>query len=147
MGMNPRLKTLYKEVILKHNAQPFHFEKKETADLKIEGNNPLCGDRFQFFLELVEGKITTAHFHGFGCAISKASASILTQKIEGKTLAAAREICADFLQFIEGENREQLMDENQEAFLAVDEFPARKECAVLGWKAINDYLSEEDFRL
>ena len=140
--MNPQLKKLYQEVILKHNAQPFHFEKMDLADVNIEANNPLCGDRFQFFLNLSDDKISAAHFHGFGCAISKASASILTQKLEGKTIAEAKILCLDFLKFIEGENRVQVRDEETEAFAAVDEFPARKDCAALGWQAINDYLSK-----
>ncbi len=139
--MNPRLKNLYKEVILMHNAKPFHFQKMENEEGMIEANNPLCGDRFQFFLQEENGRITAAHFHGFGCAISKASASILTQKLEGKTRLEAQKLCRAFLAYIEGENRATISDKEIEAFAAVDEFPARKDCAILGWKAINDYFA------
>ncbi len=140
--MNPRLKSLYKEVILTHNAKPFHFQKMEAIENTVEANNPLCGDRFQFFLEEADGKITAVHFHGFGCAISKASSSILTQKLEGKTRIEAQKLCAAFLGFIEGENRTDVSDQEIEAFAAVDDFPARKDCAILGWQAMNDYLSK-----
>lgn len=141
--MNPRLQQLYKEVILQHNAKPFHFEKIETTT-PIEANNPLCGDRFRFFLEWEDDRVKSAHFHGFGCAISKASASILTQKLAGKSLAEVKDLCQTFIQFIAGENREQINDEALEAFAAVDEFPARKDCALLGWTALNDYLSQQE---
>lgn len=141
--MNPRLKQLYKEVILRHNAQPYHFEKVEEG-LIVEANNPLCGDRFRFFLEVDKERVVKAHFHGFGCAISKASASILTQRLEGKTISEAKDFCSFFLDYIEGENREAISDDAIEAFAAVDEFPARKDCAALGWKAINDYLSNKE---
>lgn len=141
--MNPRLKQLYKEVILQHNSKPFHFEKRTTGK-PIEANNPLCGDRFRFFLEWEDDRVKVAHFHGFGCAISKASASILTEKLAGKSKTELKDLCQAFIQFITGENRDQINDEVFEAFAAVDEFPARKDCALLGWIALNDYLSQQE---
>ena len=140
--MKKKLKLLYREVILQHNKSPYHFEKKENWEPLIEANNPLCGDRFQLYLQIEGDCIRAVYFHGFGCAISKASTSILSQKLEGRTKVEAREICTSFLQFIDGENRALISDDAIQAFAAVDEFPARKDCAVLAWVVLNDYLSK-----
>jgi len=70
--MNDKLKRLYQTVILKHNKAPFHYEKKETATHRLEAYNPLCGDRFDLYLDVKNGIIEAIHFHGYGCAISKA---------------------------------------------------------------------------
>ncbi len=142
--MNERLKSLYQNVILQHNKTPYHFEQQAAAAQTIEANNPRCGDRFQLYLDWEDNRIKTAYFHGFGCAISKASTSILTQKLEGCTWVEAQALCQHFLQFIEGENRAAVQEEAIEAFAAVEEFPARKDCAVLVWKALNEYLSKEE---
>ena len=142
--MNEKLKQLYREVILQHNARPYHFAKQQSADVIIEANNPLCGDRFSFYIDLENDQIQTAGFYGFGCAISKASASLLVGKLEGKSIVEALAFTQEFLEFLDGQHRETFQDELLEAFAAVDEFPARKECAQLGWLAINKYLSESN---
>jgi len=87
--MNDKLKQLYKTVILKHNNAPFHYEKKEMAPHQLEAYNPLCGDRFNLFLDVKNGVIESIHFHGYGCAISKASTSVLAKNLEGKKVETA----------------------------------------------------------
>ena len=88
--MNERLKKLYKEVILEHNDQPFFFEKNENATHVLKAYNPLCGDRFELFFEIKDNQIESLTFHGFGCAISKASTSVLVKKLKGKTIDEAQ---------------------------------------------------------
>ena len=138
--MNPALKKLYQEVILYHHKNPVNFEQVENASLVLEANNPLCGDRYTLYLDVdnnpANGGITNAHFHGFGCAISKASTSILVKNLIGKTTAEARALCQQFIQHVDGEKR--LADSSKDfvAFEAVDEFPERRSCAVLAWEVV-----------
>ena len=87
--MNERLKTLYKSVIIKHNSEPFSFEKKENATHVLKAYNPICGDRFELFFEVKNGVIEDLTFHGFGCAISKASTSVLVKNLVGKDFVKA----------------------------------------------------------
>jgi nitrogen fixation NifU-like protein len=134
--MNPTLKKLYQEVILQHHKNPFQFQKEEGAALILEANNPLCGDRYRLYLDLDNNKITNAHFHGFGCAISTASTSILVENLIGKTREEARALCQSFIQHVDGENRSTQADHNFKAFEAVDEFPERRSCAVLAWEVV-----------
>ena len=81
--MNPRLKELYQSVILKHSKEPVSYEKREEAAQHLDAYNSLCGDRFQLYFELEDGKIKDLSFHGYGCAISKASTSVLVKFMEG----------------------------------------------------------------
>lgn len=142
--MKERLQKLYKTVIVRHNKEPFHFEKQEDWPGKtLEANNPLCGDRFQLYLRVEEDKVTEAYFHGFGCAISKASTSVLTERLVGLTLEEVQMMCRKFLQFVDGQHREETTEEAIAAFAAVDEFPERKECVILAWKALEGSLRGE----
>lgn len=141
--MNDRLKQLYKTVILKHNKEPFHYEKKETATHQLEAYNPLCGDRFKVFLEVKEGIIESIHFHGYGCAISKASTSVLAKHLEGKKIAAALVLCKDFQQVVSPDNKTEGELEEFEAFAAAKDFPGRLQCATLSWEVMQSFLSEK----
>ncbi len=138
--MNDKLKQLYKTVILKHNNQPFHYEKKETATHQLEAYNPLCGDRFDLFLEVKGGIIESIHFHGYGCAISKASTSVLAKNLEGKKIATALALCQDFQQVVSPDNEEENKHEEFEAFAAAKDFPGRLTCATLSWEVVEFFL-------
>ena len=140
--MNDRLKQLYKTVILKHNNQPFHYEKKETATHQLEAYNPLCGDRFKLFVEVEDEVIQSIHFHGFGCAISKASTSVLAKNLEGKTLAQAKVLCEEFAQVVSPDASAKNDKEEFAAFAAAKDFPGRLTCATLSWEAFNDFLQQ-----
>jgi len=140
--MNDRLKRLYKTVILKHNNEPFHYEKKEAAAHHLEAYNPLCGDRFNLFLEVKDEVIESVHFHGFGCAISKASTSVLAKHLEGKTLAQAQALCKEFAQVVSPNNTVENEKEEFAAFAAAKDFPGRLTCATLSWEAVKAFLEK-----
>ncbi len=140
--MSSDLKKLYPEIIKAHNETPFHFEKRLDANEVIKAYNPICGDRFEIFMTSDSIKINTVHFHGFGCAISKASTSILTKSIEGKTLTEALMICTTFLGFIDKETQDEKITLPDEflAFSGVHDFPERYDCATLSWKEMKKKL-------
>ena len=140
--MNDRLKALYHEVILKHNKQPFHFEKKIPCDHVVVANNPVCGDNYNFYIHFDSEKIKEIYFHGFGCAISKASNSILTTLINNQNWQEAYDYCNAFLAYLDDKRGagQVPMDSAFEAFLAVHEFPSRMDCATLGWRELKKFL-------
>ena len=86
--MNERLKGLYKTIILEHNKEPFFFEKNEKATYGLKAYNQICGDRFELYFDVKNGLISDLTFHGFGCAISKASTSVLVKNLRGKDFIA-----------------------------------------------------------
>ena len=136
--MKERLAKLYKSVILKHNQAPFHYEKKEEANIVLEAYNPLCGDQFRLYLKVEKERIVEAHFYGYGCAISKASTSVLVQRIEGKTLEDLSDLLQRFTQVLAQEQA--LPDEELEAFAGVRDFPGRMQCATLSWERLEHWL-------
>ncbi len=141
--MNDKLKQLYKDVILKHNNDPYHYAKKETATYLLEAYNPLCGDKFKVFLEVEDNVITSIHFHGYGCAISKASTSVMVQSMEGKSIEESVQICSEFLHTLHHEvanNEDNRAD--FEAFAAAREFPGRMKCASLSWDEMGRFLKK-----
>ena len=139
--MNERLKTLYKSVIIKHNSEPFSFEKKENATHVLKAYNPICGDRFELFFEVKNGVIEDLTFHGFGCAISKASTSVLVKNMVGKDFVKALLCCKEFLSVTDLE-AESVENENEEfeAFAGAKEFPGRLKCATLAWDEMQKFL-------
>lgn len=143
--MTEKLKQLYKTVILKHNKTPYNYEKPLSADHDIEAYNPLCGDQFNLYLDLENGIIKDIHFHGYGCAISKASTSVLVKNLENKTIEEALELCEVFNQLTDPNDQEStaIVIEELEAFVAAKDFPSRLSCATLSWEAIKGYLEKE----
>jgi len=143
--MKEKLKQLYKSVILKHNKTPYHYEKQPSAAHQIEAYNPLCGDQFHLYLDLENEKIKQIHFYGYGCAISKASTSVLAKNLENKSIEEALELCATFQQLTNpNEERSKLIElEELEAFEAAKDFPSRLACATLSWEAVKVYLEKE----
>lgn len=139
--MTEKLKKLYKTVILQHNNQPFHYEKKEAFTHQLDAYNPLCGDRFNLYLNLKDGVISNAYFHGYGCAISKASTSVLAKHLEGQTIEKALLLCKEFQQVVSPDIEKITTDKEEfEAFAAAKDFPGRLTCATLSWEAIGDFL-------
>ena len=137
--MNERLKELYKKVILKHQRAPYHYAAVLDATRVLEAYNPLCGDKFQLYLHEADNTLQSIHFQGFGCAISKASTSVLAQQLEGKTYAEAAVLCADFFNSIETGNSDV---DDFAAFAAAKHFPGRRQCAILPWTALQEYLKK-----
>ena len=140
--MKNDLKKLYSEIIKRHNDSPYHFVNKltESKDV-VRANNPICGDRFDIFPNFNEDKITQLHFHGFGCAISKASSSVLTKTLEGKSIDEALVICSSFMNLLDnGSSYTEELPNDFNAFTGVLDFPERYECAVLSWKEMKIFL-------
>ncbi|GJM35953.1 MAG: iron-sulfur cluster assembly scaffold protein [Saprospiraceae bacterium] len=139
------LSNLYQQTILRHNKSPYHYGRPETSDVVLEAYNPLCGDKYKIYLDVVEDRIDKAYFFGYGCAISKASTSVLVQRLEGKKLSAILELCQHFLESLVRENADIAEDEELAAFSAARQFPGRLKCASLSWDSLIEYLeiSEE----
>jgi len=136
------LKKLYSEIIRKHNETPFHFEKKGNAKNTLRAYNPICGDRFEVYVDSDQQTVRGLYFHGFGCAISKASTSVLAKTLEGKPLNEALELCDQFLRFINQETsgKESILCDDFLAFTGVRDFPERYDCASLSWREMRKFL-------
>ena len=139
------LNDLYQEVILDHNRRPHNFRVIDNASAKQEGYNPLCGDRLTLFLTLDGDVITDASFQGQGCAISKASASLMTDAIKGKTVAAARNLFEHFHAMITSDTDTIAEDLGKlSVFSGVREFPTRIKCASLAWHTMKAAVAHEN---
>ncbi len=138
------LTDLYQEVILDHNRRPRNFATLPDASHSAEGYNPLCGDKLHLYLKLDGDRITQATFEGSGCAISKASASLMTEAVKGRTVEEATTIFEQFHQLVTGTREADLDDEvlGKLAVLGgVREFPVRVKCASLAWHTLKAALS------
>ena len=143
--MNEQLKALYQSVILKHDKSPFHYGKREGAIHIIKAYNAFCGDRFDIYFDIKNGVITDISFHGFGCAISKASTSVLVKKIENLPLEKVKTTIELFLKNVTpGENGMTTSDDEITAFSAAKDFPGRQKCATLAWDEMKIFLTAND---
>ena len=134
--MSDDLNDLYQEVILDHNRSPRNFRALPDANRRAEGDNPLCGDHFTVFLKLDNNVIRDLSFQGAGCAISKASASLMTEQLKGKTTAEARKFFDEFQKMlVTGKADEDAMG-SLCALGGVHKFPMRVKCAILSWHAL-----------
>jgi len=139
------LRDLYQDVILEHSKAPRNFRELPAANHKAEGFNPLCGDRFTIYVTTEGDSIRDITFQGSGCAISKASASMMTQSLKGKNKAEAAKIFERFHKLVTG-----LEPSNGEAelgkltvFSGVSEFPVRVKCATLAWHTLQAALEDK----
>ena len=140
------LSALYQDLILDHNRAPQNFRRMEDANRRVEGMNPLCGDRLTVWLRMEDGVIKDAAFQGSGCAISKASASLMTSAVKGKTREEAEALFERFRRLVTG-SMEQAEAESLgklAAFSGISEFPIRVKCASLSWHALKAALNEPD---
>src|ERR1700760_3042703 len=128
------LRELYQDVILEHSKAPRNYRELPAANHKAEGFNPLCGDHFTIYLDLEEGSIRDVTFQGAGCAISKASASMMTQTVKGKSKEEAEQLFERFHSMVTGhaEGSEASLGKLA-VFAGVSEFPVRVKCATLAW--------------
>lgn len=132
--MNEHLNDLYQSVILDHNRRPRNRGKLPTANRVAHGDNPSCGDQCSVFLRLDGDRIADISFDGAGCAISQASASLMTTQLKGKSAAEAQQLFDEFHRIVTtGEPPDEISD--LAAFAGVHAFPARIKCATLGWHA------------
>lgn len=140
--MSADLTELYQQVILDHNRRPRNRGKLPTANRVAHGDNPSCGDQCSVYLRLDGDKIADLSFDGSGCAISQASASLMTTQLKGKTAAEAQSLFDEFHHIITtGEAPEEISD--LAAFAGVHAFPARIKCATLGWHAALNALKND----
>jgi nitrogen fixation NifU-like protein len=143
--MSEQLRELYQEVILEHSKKPRNYRVLETANHKAEGYNPLCGDHFTVYLDIKDGAISDIGFQGSGCAISKASASMMTQMLKGRTTSEAEETFTKFHNLVTGHAGGDGQDLGKLAvFAGVSEFPLRVKCATLAWHALRAALHGEE---
>jgi nitrogen fixation NifU-like protein len=140
------LSDLYQEILLEHNSKPRNFRKLEDATVQADGYNPLCGDQYSLYLKLDDDVITDIGFQGAGCAISKASASMLTQRVKGMTVEEAEEIFNQFHKMLTEPGAEVDYDmlEDLETLSGVSEYPTRIKCAILVWHTLRAALQGQE---
>ena len=144
--MDNALRELYQEVILDHSRHPRHFGTLDDATHKAEGYNPLCGDRVTVTLKLdAQGRVADIKFVGKGCAISQASASLMTDLLAGKTQGEAERVTQGFLHLVKGEPANDLPEDAREhldVMGGLSEFPMRVKCATLAWHTYKNAVEE-----
>jgi nitrogen fixation NifU-like protein len=142
--MDDSLRELYQDVILDHSKHPRHFGPLNGATNTAEGYNPLCGDRVKINLILDKnGHIADIKFEGKGCAISQASASMMTDMVVGRTVAEAEKLMGGFLHLVKGEDATELKGDDREmldVMAGVSAFPMRVKCATLAWHTMKSAL-------
>jgi nitrogen fixation NifU-like protein len=141
------LRELYQETILDHGKNPRNYGEIEGADHRAEGHNPLCGDRITIYVKAPHGVVEEVGFDGAGCAISTASASMMTQALKGKPVEQCREIFEIFHDLLTG--KAELDDAapklgKLQVFAGVREFPIRVKCATLAWHTLRAALDREE---
>lgn len=144
--MLDQIRDLYQEVVFDHNRNPRNFRVMEDANRKIEGFNPLCGDKITLYVKVNDGVIEDLSFQGSGCAISTASASLMTEIVKGQTEEEAQHLFDIFHRITTGKNNEavNLEDIGKLAVLAgVRAYPARVKCATLAWHSLQAALKNE----
>jgi|SRR5688572_28419385 len=139
------LSDLYQEVILDHNRRPRNFRRIESSSHHAEGYNPLCGDRVTVFVQVDDGRIADLAFEGSGCAISKASASLMTDRLKGCTVLEARDLFDRFQRMVTTPTDRPVENLGKLSALAgVREFPVRVKCASLAWHTLRAALDSEE---
>ena len=132
------LSDLYQEILLEHNSKPRNFRKLEDSSQTAEGYNPLCGDQITVYLKVEDGVIKDVGFQGSGCAISRASASMMTQSVKDQTLEKVAEVLESFHQMMTDPDATLDYDTlgDLECLAGVIEYPTRIKCAVLAWHTL-----------
>lgn len=141
------LRDLYQEVILDHQKKPRNFRKPEVANRHADGHNPLCGDRVTVYLKVEDGKVADVAFQGSGCAISTASASMMTEALKGKTTDEVEALFRTFHEMLTGtpyDSPSKPALGKLAVFSGVREFPVRVKCATLPWHTLHAALEGEE---
>ncbi|MGC9225251.1 MAG: Fe-S cluster assembly sulfur transfer protein SufU [Terracidiphilus sp.] len=143
--MSTELGELYQEVILEHSKAPRNFGRPAAANHEADGYNPLCGDRCSVYIDMEGDAIKEIGFQGSGCAISRASASMMTQMVKGKTKAEAAELFKQFHNLVTGKDEAASQEElsKMAVFAGVSKFPARVKCATLAWHTLQKAIEDE----
>lgn len=136
----PDLRELYQEVIFDHNRQPRNYRPMPEANHQADGHNPLCGDQFTVFLRIEDGVITDVSFVGHGCAISTASASLMTEAIKGKPVTEVEALFHDFHALLTDTPPPDRNFGKLAVLAGVREFPVRVKCATLAWHTLHNAI-------
>jgi nitrogen fixation NifU-like protein len=131
---------LYQEIILDHSRRPRNFHKMDDATRRAEGYNPLCGDRLKLYVKMEDGVVKDASFEGAGCAISTASASLMTESLKGKTKEEALALLDRFHELLTTESGVSAELGKLAVFCGVRDYPARVKCATLCWHTLKSAL-------
>ena len=137
------LRELYQEMVLDHNSKPRNFKEIEDATHTIEGYNPLCGDHITLYIKMRDDTIEDIGFQGTGCAISRASASMMTEQMEGMSKKEALELFRSFHGMVTGRSNGHMEEEDLgdlEVLAGIAEFPSRIKCATLAWHSLRSAL-------
>jgi len=137
--MNEQLKALYQKVLLTRQKSQQGYSKRPAAEVALEAYNPICGDQFTLYFDWSDDRLTQVSFHGYGCAISKASTSLLVEELEGCTLIEAQEVLNTFFAQMESSQADN-PDDLRKALAVSKDFPGRAQCALLSWESFDDYL-------
>jgi nitrogen fixation NifU-like protein len=144
--MDQHLRELYQEIILDHSRHPRHFGALASANHMAEGHNPLCGDRVKVYLKVdADDRIEDVTFEGRGCAISVASASLMTELLKGRRIADAEKLLGGFLHLVKGEEASGLSEDDRETLdvmSGISAFPMRVKCATLAWHTYKNAVEE-----
>ena len=136
------MEQLYRSKILPENKAPYHFGKPQNVSSTVKAYNPMCGDKFHLYPTMSDSTVKAAHFDGFGCAISKASTSILAKKVEGKSLDQIESLCELFLEAVDKGDSDLLDDEELAALAELKNFEGRVDCIKLSWQALLEDLKK-----
>lgn len=131
---------LYQEIILDHSKRPRNCRAMEDANYRVEGHNPLCGDKVRLYLKLEDGRISDASFEGSGCAISTAAASLMTENLKGKTRDEALSLLETFHELLTTDTPARRDLGKLVVFCGVRDYPARVKCATLAWHTLKSAL-------
>lgn len=145
--MDSEFRELYQEIIMDHNRSPRSFHKLEDATCALDGMNPLCGDHYKIYLKVENNRIADVSFEGSGCAISKASASVMCSILKGKSVEEAEELFYTFHKLVTGEvDADKYLDKfgKLAAFAGVAEFPIRVKCATLPWHTMHNCIAGKE---
>ena len=134
------IQDLYKAHILPENNNPYHFEANKNADTILEAYNPMCGDKYHLYLNLYNKLLDPVHFHGFGCAVSKASTSLMLKNIEGLSVEDSLALCQRFLDSVSTESIDQDIDKELQILAGLKNFDGRMDCIKLSWEVLYNHL-------
>jgi nitrogen fixation protein NifU and related proteins len=142
--MNDALRELYQEVILDHSKSPRNFHALSGPARSAKGHNPLCGDRLTLYVDVEDGRIKDVAFEGAGCAISTASASMMTEALKGKTEAEAEKMFEGFHALVTGKSLSEEDLGKLAVFAGVRDYPVRVKCATLAWHTLRAALAQQE---
>ena len=137
------LKRLYHRTVIKESKTPYHFDKAVQLETEVLAYNPMCGDKYKLQIEQEDQKIKQGYFHGFGCALSKASTSALLRAIEGKSTAEIITFCKSFLAAVDGDCKSSFDQEVLQVLVELDDPGSRSDCIKLSWEALLTHLEEK----